>query len=75
MPLYVGDDGGHDHRVSRWLKSEGDVVAPDEAVCEIETTEFLYDFGTDEEGYLSTTRGGGGRARGVQRTRCADRSN
>ena len=43
VPLYVGDDGGHDHRVSRWLKSEGDVVAPDEAVCEIETTEFLYD--------------------------------
>ncbi len=53
IPLYIGDDGGHDHRVSQWFKSEGDAVIADEAVCEIETTEFLYDFGPQEDGFLA----------------------
>jgi hypothetical protein len=53
VPMYVGDDGGHDHRVSQWFKSEGAAVAADEAVCEIETTEFLYDFGPKEAGFLA----------------------
>ena len=52
VPLYVGQDGGHDRILKEWMKQEGDAVAPQDVLCEIDTTEFSYDYTSEVEGYL-----------------------
>ena len=42
IPIYTGDDGGHDRRVVKWFKKEGELLEAQEALCEIETTEVSY---------------------------------
>jgi hypothetical protein len=53
VPLYIEDDGGHDRKIAKWFKQEGDAVTSQDVLCEIDTTEFSYDFTTDEEGFLA----------------------
>ena len=53
VPLYIENDGGHDRKVAKWFKQEGDPVASQDVLCEIDTTEFSYDFTTEEEGFLA----------------------
>ena len=53
VPLYIEDDGGHDRKIAKWFKQEGDAIASQDVLCEIDTTEFSYDFTTDEEGFLA----------------------
>jgi hypothetical protein len=53
VPLYIEDDGGHDRKVAKWFKEKGDVINSQDVLCEIDTTEFSYDFTTEEEGFLA----------------------
>lgn len=53
IPMYIGEDGGHGHKISQWYKEEGDEVSNQEAICEIETNEFLYDFVAQDSGFLA----------------------
>lgn len=53
FPLYVENDGGHNHLITKWFYQEGDVVKDSTPLCEIDTDEFSYDFDCPEDGYLA----------------------
>lgn len=39
IPLRSGDDGGHNRRLTKWFKTEGEHIGAQEAICEIDTEE------------------------------------
>ena len=52
--LSIPDDGLHGSvTVMEWYKEEGEYVEEQEALCEIETPDFTYDFQSDVSGYLA----------------------
>lgn len=54
MRLSIPDDGLHSVvTVKEWYKQEGDFISESEAICEIETPDFSYDFQSDVSGFLA----------------------
>ena len=53
LRLPVEDAGGHHVQLREWYKGEGDEVEAGEAVCEIETAAFMYDYQSPFAGYVA----------------------
>ena len=43
------DMGEGKGRVLKWYKNEGDVILPEDALCDIETPDFVFGLETDDE--------------------------
>lgn len=45
----IGDDGGIKPSVKKWYKTVGDIVKPDDVLCDIETSLFTFSMVADDE--------------------------
>ena len=53
LRLPLDDAAGHHVQLREWYKQEGDLVEEQEAVCEVETDAFTYDYVSPHRGYLA----------------------